>query len=283
MALLKNLYRLLKRLPQLYKYGGITNVTVSKINYHGGLFQESQLVLITGGTSGIGFAMAQRFLEEGATVVVTGRNEAKLKAAEEQMNSPRFKAIQWDASDTTAIPAQVERVESMTGKQISILVNNAGTYAKTHFPHTTSEDWDEVYQTNLKGLYFLTQYVVNLWMERQQTSPCKIINIASQGGFVGANNAYRMTKWDIRGFTKHLGQTYSKHGIIANAIAPGIILTDMQPQFQKQGDNLYTDLNPVNRVGLPAEIAELAVFLASGASNFIVGETICCDGGYNIK
>lgn len=99
---------------------------------------------------------------------------------------------------------------------------------------------------------------------------------------VGANNAYRMTKWDIRGFTKYLGSAYASRGIIANAIAPGIIKTNMQPEFLKRGDNAFTNLNPIHRIGLPEEIAELALFLASNAANFIVGQTICCDGGYSI-
>lgn len=280
---LKKIYRLLKQLPHIYKYGGITNVNVSKIDYHGALYPESTLVLVTGGTSGIGLEIAKRCHEEGATVVVTGRNVEKLNSVNAAMNSSRFITLQWDVTDINSIPSKIQQIEERTGKHVSILVNNAGTYARTHFPNTTSEDWDEVYLTNLKGLYFLTQHMVKLWMNRQDEGIHKVLNIASQGGFVGANNAYRMTKWDIRGFTKHLGQTYSKYGIIANAIAPGIIKTNMQPEFMKQGDNVFTDLNPAHRIGLPIEIAELALFLTSPASNFIVGECICCDGGYNIK
>lgn len=278
----RKIYRLIKQLPHIYKYGGITNINVSKIDYHGSLFPDSPLVLVTGGSSGIGLEIAKRFHEEGASVVVTGRNEDKLKAIASTFNSSRFMAIRWDVTDIDSIPAQIRQIEEKTGKHISILVNNAGTYARTHFPNTTSDDWDEVYLTNLKGLYFLTQHIVKLWLGRQDERVHKVLNIASQGGFVAANNAYRMTKWDIRGFTKHLGQ-YSKYGIIANAIAPGIIKTNMQPEFLKQGDNVFTELNPANRIGMPVEIAELALFLSSDAANFIVGETICCDGGYNIK
>lgn len=92
-----------------------------------------------------------------------------------------------------------------------------------------------------------------------------------------------MTKWDIRGLTEFLGKEMCKYGIVVNGIAPGIVMTDMQSEFQKQKDNLFTYLTPVKRLGLPLEIAELAVYLASDASNFIIGQTIVCDGGYILK
>ena len=279
----KQILRTVKVLPDVFRYGGITNVSVSKIDYHGGMFSENDLVLITGGGSGIGFAMAKRFIEEGASVVITGRNNEKLNKAKQNMGSGNLYTIEWDASDIGIIPSKFKEIEGITGKRVSILINNAGTYAKTHFPNTTSEDWDFVYNTNLKSLYFISQYFVREYCKQNFSMRVnKIINISSQGGMVPANNAYRMTKWDIRGFTKYLGKCYASKGIIANAIAPGIILTDMQPELKKQGDNLYTTLNPSKRAGLPEEIAELALFLASNASNFIVGQTICCDGGYSI-
>lgn len=279
----KRVLHTIKILPSIYKYGGITNITVSKIDYHGALFAQHDVVLITGGGSGIGFSMAKRFVEEGATVVITGRNEDKLKRAKNEIKSNRLYTLVWDASDISLIPAKFQEIQKQTGKPVTILINNAGTYAKTHFPNTSSDDWDAVYNTNLKSLYFITQHFVSKCMEDNLRGGVrKIINISSQGGMVPANNAYRMTKWDIRGFTKYLGQRYASKGIIANAIAPGIILTDMQPELKKQGDNIYTSLNPSTRAGLPEEIAELALFLASNAANFIVGQTICCDGGYSI-
>ena len=89
-----------------------------------------------------------------------------------------------------------------------------------------------------------------------------------------------MSKWDIRGLTKYLGQTVSSEGILVNSIAPGLVMTDMQPKFKEQGDNYYTNLNRLHRLAKPEEIAELAIFLMSDAANFIVGQTILCDGGY---
>ena len=111
----------------------------------------------------------------------------------------------------------------------------------------------------------------------------KILNVSSQGGFVGATYPYRLAKWDIRGLTEGLGKSLIKKGIIVNGIAPGVVKTAMQSFSIEQGDNLYTNQNPLGRVILPEEIAELALFLISDASNAIVGQTIVCDGGYTLK
>lgn len=185
-----------------------------------------------------------------------------------------------DISRPEELKKKVDKAESLLNGEVDILVNNAGTYAKTFFPDVTEEDWDRIYDTNSKGTFFLTQELCKRWKRNKPSSTKKIINITSQGAFVGAGNAYRMSKWDIRGFTEYLGKTLSPHGIIANSIAPGLIMTDMQPKFQEQGNNYYTNLNRLHRLAKPEEIAELAAFLMSDSANFIVGQTILCDGGY---
>lgn len=164
-----------------------------------------------------------------------------------------------------------------------MIVNNAGTYAESHYPNVTEEDWDRVYSTNSKGTFFICQTICKYWQQKDTGKTRKIVNISSQGGCVGANNAYRMTKWDIRGFTEFLGKQVCRDNIIVNGVAPGLIMTDMQPEFQKQKDNYYTPLNPLMRLAKPEEIAELVLFLLTDASNFIVGQTIICDGGYVLK
>lgn len=111
----------------------------------------------------------------------------------------------------------------------------------------------------------------------------KIINISSQGGFVGATYPYRMSKWDIVGLTAGLGKEMAQHNIIVNGIAPGVVLTNMQQKFQDQGDNVFCNQNPMQRFAYPEEIAELAIFMISDVSNFITGQTILCDGGFTLK
>jgi 3-oxoacyl-[acyl-carrier protein] reductase len=110
----------------------------------------------------------------------------------------------------------------------------------------------------------------------------KIINVSSQGGFVGATYPYRMTKWDVAGFTQGLGLKQAPFGIIVNGVAPGILDTKMQPEFNNT-ENKFSKHNPLNRAALPIEIAELILFLISDSCNYIVGQTILCDGGYSLN
>lgn len=111
----------------------------------------------------------------------------------------------------------------------------------------------------------------------------KIINISSQGGFVGATYPYRMSKWDIVGLTEGLSKVMASHNVIVNGIAPGIVRTEMQQRYMEQKDNVYCNQTPMQRFAYPEEIAELAIFLMSDRSNFITGQTIICDGGFTLK
>ena len=155
--------------------GGAVSVNISQIDYHGQLFSSDDVVLVTGGSNGIGLAIAKRFVEEGATVIITGRNQNKLDAAVKEISSSRIYPIVWDISDVSIIEEKINNMKEMVGKDITILINNAGTYAKTNLPNTTSEDWDFVYNTNLKGLYFLSQTIIKTWLAMESsTSPKKL-------------------------------------------------------------------------------------------------------------
>ena len=272
---------MIKSLRKIYRYGGYTSITISNINH--GQILKGKKILITGGGAGIGFSIAKKCIEEGATVVITGRNGNKLKDASEKLNSPLLKTLVWDISKISEIEKGVEETSLLLEGEIDILVNNAGVIDTIQFPEVTEEIWDRVYATNSKGLFFLTQFLCDKWMKNSKIQLKKVINISSQGGFVGATYPYRMTKWDIAGLTQGLGINLVSYGIIVNGIAPGIIATDMQPGLVDRGKNVFIGENPVQRFGLPGEIAELAVFLMSDAANFIVGQTIVCDGGYSIN
>tara|TARA_B110000971_G_scaffold210279_1_gene237316 strand:- start:9211 stop:10098 length:888 start_codon:yes stop_codon:yes gene_type:complete len=277
----KKLPLVFKSIKNIYRYGGYATLNIASIKY--GEILKDKKVLITGGSTGIGLSIAKKCLQVGATVVITGRNDDKLKKAADEINNPRMKTLKWDISKINQIEEGIKNTKLMLEGDIDILINNAGIVNSLTFPNVTEEIWDKIYSINSKGLFFLTQTLCDQWMKENKVHLKKIINISSQGGFVGATYPYRMAKWDIAGLTQGLGIKLAPHGIIVNGVAPGIIATKMQPKYHSQGDNVFCSLNPLKRIGMPNEIAELVVFLMSDAANFIVGQTILCDGGYSIK
>ena len=277
----KRILLVLNSLKKIYRYGGYSTVNVSNINY-GGILRGKRII-ITGGGTGIGFSIAQKCLKEGAAVVITGRNVNKLNEAKDSLKNGLLKTLVWDVCNISEIKEHIEEAEKLLGGEIDILVNNAGVLADKQFPNVSENDWDKVYTTNSKGLFFITQFLCDKWMNRTDLSLKKVLNISSQGGFIGATYPYRMTKWDVVGLTQGLGLRLAPHGIIVNGIAPGVIATNMQPRCQEQKENIFYEHNPIQRFAMPEEIAELAVFLLSDAANFIVGQTVICDGGYSLK
>ncbi len=274
-------FQALKHLEQVYKYGGYTTANISYLDY--GKSLKGKNILITGGGSGIGLSIAKKCIKEGARVLITGRNAEKLNDAKQKMNDEQFLTLQWDISKISQMDKKIEEAENILGSSIDALVNNAGILSAQYFEETTEEEWDKVYSINSKGLFFITQKLCIRWSKQKENRTKKIINITSQGGFVGATYPYRLTKWDVNGLTQGLGLKYASQGIIINGIAPGIVATDMQQSCLNQAENLFILGNPINRFALPEEIAELASFLMTDAANFIVGQTIVCDGGYSLK
>ncbi|WP_230432959.1 SDR family NAD(P)-dependent oxidoreductase [Plesiomonas shigelloides] len=283
------IYSLMKRMPQILraikmiiKKGGASKIYVSQINDNTSLLGKR--VLITGGGSGIGLSIAKKAITQGATVVIVGRDDKKLNDASIKINSPRLITKVWDVSDVDNIANNLSELNKFLGGEFDILINNAGIIDGTDFPNVKPKQWDEIYAVNSKALFFLSQEVAKRWLESGTESKYrKIINISSQGGFVGATYPYRLTKWDVVGMTQGLALKLAPKGIIVNGIAPGIIATEMQNLSLVDQNNAFINENPLKRYALPEEIAELAGFLMSDASNFIVGHTVVCDGGFSLK
>lgn len=263
-----------------FRDGDYATIRISYPDY--GHILSGKTILITGGSSGIGFAIAKKCVQCGADVLITGRNQEKLERAVNEIGRNHCHGLIWDISSIHEIEQHLDECFSLAG-DISVLVNNAGIPPSKFWGNVDEEEWEKVYSTNVKGQFFLTQALVKRWEKNPSQDYRKVINVSSQGGFVGATYPYRMAKWDIRGLTEGLGKALVKKGIIVNGIAPGVVKTSMQAFAMQQGDNLYTNQNPIERVILPEEIAELASFLISNASNAIVGQTIVCDGGYSLK
>lgn len=278
----KKIVLLASSVKKAYRYGGFVPANIS-ITAPGKRLQHKS-ILITGGGSGIGLAIALKCLSEGARVVITGRNSEKLLRAKLSARNENLETLVWDVSDLSLLEDKFEEAKKLVGGQFDILFNNAAILGKLSFTSVEERNWDDVYKTNSKALFFLTQHVCCEWTKLvHEKKTRKILNISSQGGFVGAVHPYRMTKWDVAGLTQGLGIQLAQYGILVNGIAPGIIATDMQENCLNQKENLFCPENPIGRFALPEEIAELAIFLASDSSNFIVGQTLVCDGGFSIK
>lgn len=250
----------------------IVQVNVSTINYVDLLKDKN--VLITGGSSGIGLAIAKKCLSLGAKVVVTGRNIGKLNDVSAQINNKNFFTIEWDISQVNKASEKISEVLQKIGK-IDILVNNSGIYTHDTFFSIDEKIFDDVMNTNIKGLFFTTKVIVEYFI--QNCIKGKVINIGSIRSIQGTTEPYGISKWGVRGLTNGLAKDLIKYGVIVNAVAPGVTATGINNiDIGKDASN-NSALN--NRVATAEEIAEIAVFLASDAANHIIGQTIVCDGG----
>lgn len=251
----------------------IVQVNISTINY--GDLLKNKNVLITGGSSGIGLAIAKKCLSLGAKVTITGRNIDKLSDVSTELNNPNLFTIEWDISKNDALDEKVNEVIQKMGK-IDILVNNSGIYSPKSFFDTDEELFDNIMNTNLKGLYFTTKEIAKYFINNDIKG--KIINISSITSITGASMPYGISKWGIKGLTKGLARDLIKYGITVNAIAPGVVATAINPDLDLN-KNMNRAGALTDRASTSEEIAEIAVFLASNATTNIIGQTIVCDGG----
>ena len=233
---------------------------------------EGKNVLVTGGASGIGFSIAQKCVESGARVVITGRNEAKLTAAAQKIGCLY---VAMDVRDVKAHGAALaEALDKLgEGARIDALVNNAGV-AGGSYDAVTEEEYDIIMDTNVKGVYFLSRAVA-AHME-QSGARGHILNVSSAAALKPAATPYYFSKWALCGMTKGLADVLLEKGITVNAIAPGPTVTPIMGSEPDRG-NLTNGRR--FRYALPEEIADLAVFMLSLSGDLIVGNTVYITGG----
>lgn len=240
------------------------------------LFKENKgilfgkVVIVTGGTSGIGEAIADKLASLGAKVVVSSRSQTDTK----------HYFIRADVSKYYDSQELIRKTIEKYGK-VDILVNNAGIYPHIMLKDMNEAQWDEVININLKGVFNCTKAVVGGMIERKQG---KIVNISSVAGTVlgyAGYSHYSASKGGIAGFTKSLGVEVAPFGINVNAVAPGIIST---PGTKSMGINMEDErkLVPKGRVGTSEDIAKVVAFLVSDQADYIVGQTITVDGGMSL-
>ncbi len=241
---------------------------------------SGKVALVTGGSRGIGRAIAIRLAAEGAKVAV---NYAGNKAAAEEVKAIIEKQggtahlIQADVSDASAACEMVERVHAELGG-LDILVNNAGITRDTLLIRMRDEDFDAVIGTNLKGVYACTKAAAKI-MTKQRSG--RIVNLSSVVGEIGniGQTNYAAAKAGVIGFTKAAAKEFAARGITVNAVAPGFIDTDMTAVLKDSIREKLIENIPLGALGKPEHVADAVIFLVSDAASYITGQTLNVDGG----
>ncbi|MGP4067858.1 SDR family NAD(P)-dependent oxidoreductase [Halobacillus sp. B29] len=244
---------------------------------------DHKLAVVTGGTKGIGKAIALAYAESGADVILIARNEKQLKKMKETVESLGQQAytICKDIQQYDAIKEEVEEIRG--DRAIDIWVNNAGMNIRSEAEHVSEEEWDQIVSTNMKSAFFLSQYAGRVMKQHRQG---KIINISSVGGHTALRTGvvYAMTKSALIQMTKNLALEWGKYQINVNAIGPWYFPTSLTEQLLQDEDYVQSILErtPLNRIGKLEEVSGAAVFLASDAGNYMTGQTLFVDGGMTI-
>jgi 2-deoxy-D-gluconate 3-dehydrogenase len=240
-----------------------------------------RVALVTGGNTGIGQGIALALAESGASIASVARRPSDDTVSQCLAKGVRALSIQADLGSIEPIDRIVEEATAGLGP-VDILVNNAGIIRRADTVDFTEADWDAVMDVNLKSVFFLSQAVARRWIAEGRGG--KIINTASMLSFQGGIRvpSYTASKSGIAGLTKLMANEWAKHGINANAIAPGYFATDNTQALQDDPVRSKEILGriPAGRWGQPADIGGAAVFLASAASNYVQGITLPVDGGW---
>jgi NAD(P)-dependent dehydrogenase (short-subunit alcohol dehydrogenase family) len=244
---------------------------------------EGRVAVVTGASSGLGMRFVRVLVENGALVVAAARREERIRALEAELGAERCMGVVADVADEASVVAMVEAAVGRFGR-LDILVNNAGT---THVGPALEESADEVrrvFETNVVGLFACCREAAKVMIPQGSGS---IVNVASTLGLVGIGKipqaAYAASKGAVVNLTRELAAQWARHGVRVNAIAPGWFPTEMTSgMFDNEKSLGYIARTvPVGRGGRDDELDGALLFLASGASNYVIGQVIAVDGGWS--
>jgi 3-oxoacyl-[acyl-carrier protein] reductase len=241
---------------------------------------ENQVAVVTGAGRGIGHAIAVRLASEGARVASVSRTEANAQKTAEEINAAcadASKAYAVDVADHAAVQKIGSQIMEDFGR-VDILVNNAGVTRDGLSMRMSVEDWDTVLNTNLKGAFNFVQALMRPMIKQRSG---RIINISSISGLIGnAGQAnYAASKAGLIGLTKTLARELASRGITVNAVAPGLIETDMTSVLSEEIRQAILQKIPLGKLGQPDDIAAAVAYLASGEARYITGQVLTVDGG----
>ncbi len=236
-----------------------------------------QVAVVTGGSRGIGRAVAESLAAGGAKVAVVARSVERAAAVAAELPGSGHQAFACDVADAEAVGALVSAVESELGS-LDILVNNAGITEDNLLMRIRDEDWDRVLDTNLKGAFLTTRAVSRGMMRRRHG---RIINISSVVGLTGNKGQvnYAASKAGLIGMTKAVAKELASRNILCNAVAPGFIETDMTAAMTEAAQGALMGEIPLGRLGTPNDIGAVVRFLAGPGAAYITGQVIVVDGG----
>lgn len=238
---------------------------------------DGKVAVVTGGSRGIGRAIAESLAEGGARVAVVARNGERAQAAAAELPGEGHGAFACDVSDADQVVAAAKAVEETMGP-IDILVNNAGITRDSLLLRMSAEDFDEVIGTNLKGAFNFTKAVARGMMKRRSGAILNISSVVGLTGNAGQAN-YAASKSGLHGLTKSVAKELASRGVRCNCIAPGFITTDMTDELsEKQGEELRAQI-PLGELGSPSDVAGAARFLVGPAARYITGQVLTVDGG----
>ncbi len=242
----------------------------------------NKIAVVTGGGSGIGLAITEKFVNSGIQTIIIGRNQQKLSDAKARLGDLCV-PMSFDLTDLKSIPELVKQIVDKYGS-IHILVNNAGINLKKDFTEVSDEEFSHIIQSNVISMFALSREIAKVMIKNGKGSIINISSMASQYG-IPKVIAYTASKSAIEGMTRAMAVELSPKGILVNCIAPGFIATDMSAKALNndvERKNKVLSRTPLGKLGNPADVAEAAHFLASDNAGFLTGVVLPVDGGNSI-